>query len=222
MESSDRPTKMRKLSHETNRPEDILTSAPASEAETEVGTTAPNAQEDAPVNEAESATLPAHKETAPMAEHAANGEAPMSKNQLKRIRKKQEWEAKRDQRKVIRKEKLVAKRERKREDKQKLDAEGGESAEIKQAREAERRKRSLKPIQMPVTIVIDCDFDDLMHDGERTSLGAQVTRAYSDNRNSRYRSHLTVCSFGGHLKQRFDTALAVSYTHLTLPTKRIV
>lgn len=146
-----------------------------------------------------------------MADFAENGEAPMSKNQLKKIRKKQEWESKRDERKVLRKEKLVAKRERKREAKQKLEADGGETEEAKKKRQEEKAKRFLKPIQMPVTIVIDCDFDELMHDGERVSLGAQVTRSYSDNRNSRYRSYLTVCSFGGKLKERFETVMEGMY-----------
>lgn len=211
MDPSDRPAKMRKLSHEASGSEEAVDLPSNSDAQTAQGNEpGENQVANGPEKQIGDA-LPAPTETAPLADFAGDGEAPMSKNQLKKIRKKQEWESKRDERKVIRKEKLVAKRERKREAKQKLEAEGGETEEAKKKRQEEKAKRFLRPIQMPVTIVIDCDFDDLMHDGERISLGAQVTRAYSDNRNSRYRSYLTVCSFGGKLKERFETVMEGMY-----------
>lgn len=129
---------------------------------------------------------------------------PMSKNQLKKLRKKQEWEAGREERKVIRKEKVVAKRERKRAAKDQAEAEGGE----KPLTGAEKRMRHIqRPVQLNVTIILDCDFDNLMRDNERVSLGSQITRCYSDNKNSKYRAHLTVSSFGGHLRERFDGLL---------------
>lgn len=40
------------------------------------------------------------------------------------------------------------------------------------------------------------------------SLGAQLTRSYSDNHKAQYQAHLIVSSWGGELKQRFDTVLA--------------
>ncbi|GAB7331641.1 hypothetical protein MBLNU13_g03637t1 [Cladosporium sp. NU13] len=129
---------------------------------------------------------------------------PMSKNQLKKLRKKQEWEAGREERKVIRKEKVVAKRERKRAAKDQAEAEGGE----KPLTGAEKRMRHIqRPVQLNVTIILDCDFDNLMRDNERVSLGSQITRCYSDNKNSKFRAHLTVSSFGGHLRERFDGLL---------------
>ena len=129
---------------------------------------------------------------------------PMSKNQLKKLRKKQEWEAGREERKVIRKEKVVAKRERKRAAKDQAEAEGGE----KPLTGAEKRMRHIqRPVQLNVTIILDCDFDNLMRDNERVSLGSQITRCYSDNKNSNFRAHLTVSSFGGHLRERFDGLL---------------
>ena len=55
--------------------------------------------------------------------------------------------------------------------------------------------------------LIDCGFDDLMTDDELVSLGSQVTRSYSANRRARFQAYTAICSFGGRLKNRFDTNL---------------
>ncbi|KAF2214417.1 hypothetical protein CERZMDRAFT_110729 [Cercospora zeae-maydis SCOH1-5] len=133
-------------------------------------------------------------------ESAGNG-IPLSEIEQKKLKRKAEWEAKREDRKHERKAKLQAKRERKREEKQQAIEQG---IPLPQPTKANYKKAT----QLPVTIMIDCDFDDLMHDGERTSLASQVTRSYSDNKNSPFRAHLTICSFGGKLKERFETVLA--------------
>ncbi|KAH9828212.1 tRNA (guanine(9)-N1)-methyltransferase [Teratosphaeria destructans] len=151
-------------------------------------------------------SLPLPGETAPIAnsgEVVTDG-PPMSKNQLKKLRKKQEWESKRDERKIIRKEKTIAKRERRRAAKQQEIAENGD-------RELPR-KQSQQSVQLPITFLIDCDFDDLMRDNERISLASQITRCYSDNKGSSFRAHLTVCSFLGKLRERFDNILT-HYKH---------
>ncbi|KAI6846291.1 hypothetical protein KC332_g5029 [Hortaea werneckii] len=126
---------------------------------------------------------------------------PISKNQAKKLRKKAEWEAGREDRKVIRKEKMTARKERKRA--------ARDSAAPPQP-EAVKAKAQ-RSVQLPITFLLDCDFDDLMRDNERISLASQITRCYSDNKNSLFRAHLTVCSFGGQLRKRFDTIL----THYT-------
>ncbi|KAG9728653.1 hypothetical protein KCU59_g13688, partial [Aureobasidium melanogenum] len=64
---------------------------------------------------------------------------------------------------------------------------------------------------LPITLLIDCDFDNLMRDNERISLGGQLTRCYSDNKNAPFRAHLAVCSFNGKLRERFDGVLNKSY-----------
>lgn len=154
-------------------------------------------------------SLPTAGKVAPIAQSIDENAPPMSKNQQKKLRKKAEWESKRDERKVVRKEKLVAKRERKRAVRQQ---EAGGDEQI--GHEAAGQKQLLKQqksVQLPITIVIDCDFDDLMRDNERISLGSQITRCYSDNKNSMLRAHLTVCSFGGKLKERYDGLLNKHY-----------
>ncbi|KAI7184761.1 hypothetical protein D0869_10004 [Hortaea werneckii] len=126
---------------------------------------------------------------------------PISKNQAKKLRKKAEWEAGREDRKVIRKEKMTARKERKRA--------ARDSAAPPQPDTVKAKPQ--RSIQLPITFLLDCNFDDLMRDNERISLASQITRCYSDNKNSLFRAHLTVCSFGGQLRKRFDTIL----THYT-------
>lgn len=133
---------------------------------------------------------------------------PMSKNQLKKLRKKQEWDAKREERKVIRKEKIAARRDRKRALKAQEDLNVDNSVPNPPLINSPKPPLVQKPVQLPVTFLIDCDFDDLMRDNERISLAAQITRSYSDNKNSLHRAHLAICSFTGHLRNRFDNVLS--------------
>ena len=55
--------------------------------------------------------------------------------------------------------------------------------------------------------MIDCGFDGLMSEKELISLGSQLTRSYSDNHKAPFQAHLLVSSWGGKLKERFDTVL---------------
>src|SRR5947207_7933328 len=50
-----------------------------------------------------------------------------------------------------------------------------------------------------------------MMDKERISLAAQITRCYSDNGKSPFRTHMVISSFGGKLKERFETVLSGQY-----------
>ena len=137
----------------------------------------------------------------------------LSKNKLKKLKRDQEWEAKRDLRKKIRKQKVQEKKLKKRLARE----EGASNApaapedhhdEPPAASLEDYRRYRTQPTQLPVTIVIDCGFDDFMQDHERNSLSSQVTRCYSDNHKAPYQAHLAVSSFGGHLKNRFDNLLS--------------
>lgn len=133
----------------------------------------------------------------------------MSKSQLKKLRKKEQWEAGKEYRKVKRREKHKEKQSRKAEERAELKAKiaAGE-IEVKPPSVAEEKlKRPVRPIQTPVSLILDCDFNELMTEKELISLGAQLTRCYSDNRTSPYRSHLAISSWGGKLQQRFETVL---------------
>ncbi|KAL8945107.1 MAG: hypothetical protein Q9211_000380 [Gyalolechia sp. 1 TL-2023] len=137
---------------------------------------------------------------------------PLSKNKLKKLRRDQAWEKGREKRKELRKLKNKEKKRRKR-----ADGENGEpsavahekrKADDEEGAQAPKETRRVEFVQLPISFVIDCGFDDLMLDGERKSLASQVTRAYSDNHRARYKSHLFVSSFGGQLKERFDNVLS--------------
>ena len=137
----------------------------------------------------------------------------LSKNQQKKLKCDQQWEANRAKRKAKRKEKLQEKKQRKRAAREELapSTSGtaipatvkGQDNQIK----TEQRLKRPNFLKVPITIVLDCGFDDLMNDKERKSLGSQVTRAYSDNHKSPFQSHLVVSSFGGPLKERFEGLL---------------
>ena len=143
----------------------------------------------------------------------AGHEPPLSKNKLKKLKRDQEWEDNREKRKVRRKEKLQEKKQRKRIAREEAAAANGTAAEISTNENAQKNKESKlqrysQSIQVPIALIIDCGFDDLMVDTERTSLASQLTRCYSDNHKAPYRTHLIVSSFGGHLKERFETVLS--------------
>ena len=135
----------------------------------------------------------------------------LSKNQQKKLSKKQLWEEGRDARKAKRKKKFIEKRERKRAVKA-AQTSNPDSSLPQSIVKAQNHDRNQEPkVQLPVTIIIDCSFDDLMNENERISLGGQITRSYSDNKNSRLRAHLAISSWGGFLKERFDNLLRKQY-----------
>lgn len=139
---------------------------------------------------------------------------PISKNKLKKLKREQQYEENRGKRKIKRKEKLQEKKLRNRATRditRKTDLEI--SASINgQMNDNDgpggNRRRLRQSVQLPVTIIIDCGFDDLMLPQERTSLAAQLTRCYSDNSKAPFKTHLAISSFGGHLKDRFDSVLS--------------
>lgn len=144
---------------------------------------------------------------------------PLSKNKLKKLKREQEWEENRAQRKSIRKEKIKAKKQRKQAAQKEAITTGpnldtstvNNDAVDKNGPEVNRR-RYRDSVQLPVTIVLDCGFEEYMNDKEKKSLASQVTRCYSDNHKAPFRTHLTISSFGGHLKERFDDVLSGHHT----------
>ncbi|KAH0303878.1 hypothetical protein KCU71_g10472, partial [Aureobasidium melanogenum] len=148
----------------------------------------------------ENATQPPTTASTTVETDAPSSNPPLSKSMQKKLRKQAEWDAKKEDRKIWRKEKNQAKKERKREEKR-----------TNPDAWKEKQKQWVKPTMLPITLLIDCDFDNLMRDNERISLGGQLTRCYSDNKNAPFRAHLAVCSFNGKLRERFDGILNKSY-----------
>lgn len=208
MGANERPTKKRRIidndqaeapAASGNSPH---TNGDHAENKTESNEAAENG-DDVGVGKSPSDAFPAPVDVAPLftaLETPTDGH-PLSKNQQKKLRKKQEWESKRDERRIIRKQKTQEKKQRKRE-RFKEAAENGDLSSLRPD-----RSLSQKAVQVPVTFLIDCDFDDLMLDNERISLAGQITRCYADNRKAPFRAHLSVCSFTGKLRKRFDEVL---------------
>ncbi|KAL2072210.1 hypothetical protein VTL71DRAFT_11553 [Oculimacula yallundae] len=195
-ESEERPSKIRKLNISDDTTEPLQIGSPSIEVplpevvvETELD------GEDSKVSDVPSTT----------------NDPPLSKSQLKKLRRREQWEAskdfRKDKRKTLHKEKQARKAEARKELNEKI-AKG----EVKVS-EVFKPKVFVRPTQTPVAFVLDCDFNELMTEKEIISLSAQVTRSYSDNKCNRYRSHFAISSWGGPLKDRFENVL--SSTHLS-------
>lgn len=206
MEAEERPSKMRKMSHgaaEPERPMVQLPSEPTDDVSKEDQKRASSKgeqvenQSDADDAESTGGGASTTLEKVPRPEG-------ISKNAWKKIQKKAEWEAGRDFRKVKRKEKIQAKKARNHIAKN--DTRAKDISQLPATGTVKSRRP--KHVKLPVTFLIDCGFDDLMMEKERISLGSQLTRSYSDNNRASFQAHLVVSSWGGQLKERFDTVLA--------------
>ena len=200
-EQCERPTKIRKLSHASNldRPAKMRRNSSSADGSQEiiVSDASDNGNDD----------QPAEREAQSQAANSSiqSNVNPISKNQLKKLKKREEWEAGRPFRKAKRKQKVKEKRERKKATKEERRA-AGEQVEFEP-----RKPRT--PIQLPITLIVDCGFDDLMMEKEYISLGSQLTRSYSDNSRTALQAYLVFSSWGGKLKHRFDTTLSGHYKH---------
>ncbi|GKU00212.1 trna (guanine-n-)-methyltransferase [Fusarium langsethiae] len=123
---------------------------------------------------------------------------PMSKNALKRLRKQQQWEAGKEDRKQKRKDSRIARKVRKREERDALIAQGINPYANKQ-----------KPpsVNVPISLIFDCEFEQYMREKEIISLGSQITRSYSENKNAKYRTNIYVSNWNGKLAERFHQIL---------------
>ncbi|KAJ8101747.1 guanine-1-methyltransferase-domain-containing protein [Lipomyces tetrasporus] len=136
----------------------------------------------------------------------------MSRNAWKREQKKQKWLEQKDARNKYKKEKKKQKKQL-----QNSKDEGSEKLEVGivglgSGELVKRRKNDmLQPA--PITILIDCGFDDLMTEKESLSLSSQITRCYSENRRAVVPVNLRVSSFNGSLQERFDSALKQQYKY---------
>ncbi|KAI1139249.1 hypothetical protein F5Y05DRAFT_342706 [Hypoxylon sp. FL0543] len=128
----------------------------------------------------------------------------LSKNQLRKLRRQKMWEEKKKEKKEMRKKKRQDKKERKQ-----LEREAEIAAAATEGREPvfQEKPQREPAVKVPVTIIIDCQYEKYMMEKELVSLGNQVTRCYSDNRNAKYPVHLFVSSYGGQMKERNETIL---------------
>jgi len=194
LDGEERPSKIRKLDDSQEMKDDVQVppqNLPPGEKNGPKGSQPPTGQEDLAV----------------ASQKQSEGKPTLSKSQLKKLRKSEQWEAGKEYRRLKRREKHKEKQARKKEQKEKQ-LKGGhidERAAISPVDEGRQRPR--RPIPVPVSLIMDCDFNAFMTEKELISLGAQLTRCYSDNKTNSYRTHLAISSWGGQLKTRFETVL---------------
>ncbi|KAI1088602.1 guanine-1-methyltransferase-domain-containing protein [Rostrohypoxylon terebratum] len=132
-------------------------------------------------------------------------EPTLSKNQQRKLRKQKLWAEKKKDLKFIKNQKRKDKQDQKR-----IQREAEIAAAAAEGREPVfNQPKQPKPpqVQAPITVILDCQFEKYMMEKEIVSLANQVTRCYSDNRNSRYPVHLFISSYGGKMKERNETIL---------------
>jgi tRNA (guanine9-N1)-methyltransferase len=144
-------------------------------------------------------------DTAHNDEADANTGQPLSKNQLKRLRKQKQWEGYKEDRRSKRKDKRHERQARKRAEKEAKIAEA-EAAGIDPATVLQQ-KEPWKYRPVPVSFIIDCDFERYMREQELVSLSSQLVRSYAMNRKAKYQASLHFSSWKGKLKERFETVL---------------
>lgn len=174
-------------------------SAPQGEPTTEPSAVAPPAHSDS--HNGENTT--SSKQI--LAQAADAGEQPLSKNALKRLRKAKEWEEGKEARRAKKKEKRHERKARKRTHREELLASGVDPTVV--------FPKKQPSTLVPVSVVLDCDFEKYMTDRERISLASQVTRCYSDNKTARWKTHLWIAGWGGKLLERFEGPLERQHEH---------
>ncbi|KAK5630211.1 hypothetical protein RRF57_005926 [Xylaria bambusicola] len=132
---------------------------------------------------------------------------PMSKNQMKKLKRQRLWEEGREDRRLKRIDKRHERQARRRAAKEEEIATAKAEGREPVIQGDRRRHRSMKGSKVPVGIIIDCQFEKYMTDAELISLSSQVTRCYSDNRGAQYPVHFYISSYGGYLKERNETIL---------------
>lgn len=214
MDEEARPRKQQKLDTEGQQPEENM--GPAMTGEEKVDDHATTATHNGNENKTTTENDNGEHNDSEIAgdQQQPEGEtiAPtLSKNQLKKLRRKEAWDAKADERKAKRKEENAAKKQRKKNLLEEAKKQGKEAEEAMRKKLASTRQRHHQSTLVPLTFIMDCGFDELMMDKERISLGSQLTRAYSDNSRSKYRVHYAISSFDKQLRERFDTVLKKTY-----------
>ncbi|KAK4124465.1 hypothetical protein N657DRAFT_571463 [Parathielavia appendiculata] len=178
------------------------TSAPNGKrkAETELDRAAKKAPSESPAATANDAGA------TPDGEAKDSANKPLSKNQLKKLRRKQQWEEFKEDRRAKRKDKRHERQARKRAEKEAKIAEAA-AAGLNPATVLQQQKEPWKYRPVPVALIIDCDFEQYMREQELVSLSSQIVRSYAMNRKAKYHASLHLSSWKGKLKERFETVL---------------
>lgn len=221
MEDAERPRKAQKLDHATGDSDGdgavVRTGGGESMGKNAEQATesqaSPNEAANSRENGDKNETVEAGADTAGK-ENGDSAAPALSKNKLKKLRRHEKWEAEKEFRKAKKKEKREEKKERKRAARENgiKDSPGAGANGVPEP-SAQGPETNKHRTLLPITFILDCGYDELMTEKERTSLASQITRSYSDNSRSPYKGHLMISSFNGMLKERFDTVLRKTHEH---------
>lgn len=116
---------------------------------------------------------------------------PISKNQLKKIRRKEEWDKKKKEIKKHKRELQKEKKKRQKEEK------GDEYIKLLQKQNKsrhdfslsnltrkEREEQYVKKVKEGIKLIIDCDFEHLMNEKDIVSMSRQISDCYCINKRS--------------------------------------
>lgn len=150
------------------------------------------------------------------ADGADQNEPKLSKNQLRKQKRQKLREERREDRKRQRKDKRHERSARKRLEREEKATELAQTLGIDKAEALNKlvaderqtkKEQASRSRPVPVAFIIDCDFEEYMRDGELISLSSQITRSYAMNKMGSHYAHLLISSWGGKLKERFETKL---------------
>ena len=139
-----------------------------------------------------------------------NTKLPISKKQLKRIKKQEEWLKKKYEIKKYQKEKRKEKKRKEREQKkqeEKLNPKKQEEKlnenfqNIPFKSRKEFKEEFKQKCKNGLRVVIDCDFEHLMNEKENKSMVKQITYIYSVNRSSSNPFRLILYGVGNQIKE---------------------
>jgi len=188
----------------SDRPPDLANgSGPTTEPPSQAPTSHPEPIAAPPRSDAQDATTSQPRQESSCGTPTSDPSQPLSKNARKKLKRQLAWEANTEDRKRRRKEKRQEIRVRKREERDELRAEAKAAGLAPPKLPLPQRKKKRGAL-VPVGIIIDCGFDDVMENPFITSLSSQITRAYSENRVAPLRPHLWISGWGGRLKERFE------------------
>lgn len=122
----------------------------------------------------------------------------MSKNAWKKLQKQKRWDEQKEEYRQKRREKKKVARANKRQRSEDPDA---------NYHLQPKREKPQSQIPSGISVIMDCEFDELMSDKEIVSMSNQITRCYSAKRHSTHLVELVISSFNKRLKARFEKSL---------------
>ena len=107
---------------------------------------------------------------------------PLSKNQLKKMKKKEEWDIKKKEIKKFKKEQKKEKKLKSQEENKPVEEVVVEKPKVLVPSRKERQQENLEKIKNGTILIIDCGFENLMNERDIISLVRQIAFCYSENK----------------------------------------